>query len=168
MATTATVISVEEYLKTSFPDGDREYVDGSIVETNMGDIDHADLQTRIVQYFGVRYPDFWSGTAVRTQVKARRFRVPDVVLVAGPKPEGRIIRTAPFLVIEIVSPDDRVDELEEKIDDYLAFGVAYVLVVNPRTRRSYVHTTEGVRELKDGVLRTENPLIELPLAEMFR
>ena len=45
-----TLVSVEEYLGTSYPDGDREYVDGEIVERNLGEIDHADLQSRIVVY----------------------------------------------------------------------------------------------------------------------
>ena len=38
MATT--LVSVEEYLRTSYPDGDCEYVDGEIVERNVGEIDH--------------------------------------------------------------------------------------------------------------------------------
>ena len=33
---TGALVSVEEYLHTSYPDGDREYVDGRIVERNMG------------------------------------------------------------------------------------------------------------------------------------
>ena len=164
----ATLVSVEEYLNTSFPDGDCEYVDGRIVERNLGEIDHSDLQTSIAAYLRARYPQFWAGVEVRVQVKPSRFRVPDICLVAGSKPPGRIIRTPPFLVVEVLSPDDRVDELEERIDDYLPSGVPYVLVVNPRTRRGYLHTAEGSRGLKDGVLRTENPAIELPLARMFQ
>jgi Uma2 family endonuclease len=39
MATT--LVSVERYLRTSYPDGDCEYVDGEIVEPNLGEIDHA-------------------------------------------------------------------------------------------------------------------------------
>src|SRR2546430_13689137 len=35
---------------------------------------------------------------------------------------------------------DRAEEVQEKIDDYLAFGVGYVWVANPRTRRGYVYT----------------------------
>lgn len=32
---------------------------------------------------------------------------------------------------------------------------------------AYIHTAEGSREAKDGVLRTENPEIAVPLAEIF-
>ncbi len=162
-----TLVSVEEYLRTSFADGDREYVDGRIVERNVGEVDHATLQTRMALYLGIHYKQFWSAVEVRVQVKSTRFRVPDVCLVTGPQPEGRIITAPPFLVVEVLSPDDRADELQEKIEDYLSMGVRYVWVVNPRTRRGYVHTSEGSREAKEGVLEATEPQVRVPLDQLF-
>jgi Uma2 family endonuclease len=126
---------VEEYLNTSFADGDREYVDGRIVERNLGEIDHSDLQGRIYLCVAVNYKGLWVGPEVRVQVAKQRFRVPDVAVVRGAKPQGRIITTPPHLVIEVLSPDDRAGDVQEKIDDYLAFGVPCVWVIDPRTRR---------------------------------
>jgi Uma2 family endonuclease len=40
----------------------------------------------------------------------------------------------PDLAIEVISPNDRIYELEEKIDDYLAAGARAVWVVNPKRR----------------------------------
>jgi len=37
--------------------------------------------------------------------------------------------------------------MQEKIDDYLAFGIPYVWVVNPRTGRGYVHAAGATVEL---------------------
>jgi Uma2 family endonuclease len=164
MATT--LVSVEKYLHTSYADGDCEYVDGEIVERNVGEIDHGDLQSRIYLHLATHYPKFWSAVEVRTQMKSTRFRVPDVVLVAGPRPAGKIIKDPPHLVVEVLSPDDRA-AMQEKIDDYLAFGIPYVWVVNPRTRRGYAYTAEGAREAKDGILRAAGPVVELPLGELF-
>ena len=161
------LLSVEDYLNTSFEDGDREYVDGRIVERNGGEIEHSDLQGAIVTYLRTHYRGFWVGPEVRVQVKPTRFRVPDISIVAGGKPKGRIVVTPPLAVIEILSREDRAEDLQEKIDDYLAFGVKYVWVVNPRTRRGYVYTSGSAREAKDGVLRTEGSEIEIPLSEMF-
>ena len=49
----ATLISVEEYLATSYrPDCD--YVDGRIEERNLGEYDHSSLQTAIGAYFFAR------------------------------------------------------------------------------------------------------------------
>ena len=57
-------------------------------------------------------------------------------------------------------------DMQERIDDYLSFGVENVWVVHPRTRRGFLYTAEGIREAKDGVLRSANPDIEVPLAEL--
>ena len=163
---TTTLVSVEEYLRTSYPDGDREYIDGRIVERNMGTIDHGDWQTGMASYLRIHYKGFWIAVEVRVQVKATRFRIPDVICVKRPKPKGSIVQEAPFLVIEVQSPDDRADDIQDKVDDYLSFVISYVWVVNPRTRRGYVYTADSMREAKDGVLRTSDPEIALPLNEI--
>lgn len=165
MATT--LVSVDEYLGTSYPDGDCEYVDGEIVERNVGEIDHGSLQSRILVYLANHYPQFWAAVEVRVQVKPTRFRVPDVTLVAGARPAGKIVTAPPHVVVEVLSPDDRAGAVQEKIDDYLAFGIPYVWVVNPHSGRGYVYTTEAAREAKDGILRTADPVIELPLYELL-
>jgi len=57
--------------------------------------------------------------------------------------------------------------VEERIQDYLRMGVRYVWVLDPSLRIAYEAMAEtGLREVK-GVLRTENPTLELPLAEIF-
>src|ERR1700683_2211386 len=165
---TITRVSVDEYLRTSFPDADREYVDGRIVERDVGEVDHSDLQTALAYYLRAHYKKrVWAGVAVRVQVKKTRFRVPDAVVMRGPKPTEQIIRKPPVIAIEVLSPADRASELEEKIDDYLGYGVPYVWVVNPETRRAYIHTPDGSHEAKDGMLRAETAGIEVPLAEIF-
>jgi hypothetical protein len=40
---TKSLMSVEEYLRTSFEGCDCEYVDGEIAERNMGEFDHGRL-----------------------------------------------------------------------------------------------------------------------------
>ena len=162
-----TLVSVDQYLNTSFPDGDREYVDGRIVERHMGEVDHADLQTSIVAYLRTHYRKMWSGVEVRVQVRKTRFRVPDITVVAGPRPEGHIITDPPHLVVEVLSPDDRAEDVQEKINDYLAFGVKFVWVVSPRSRNGWIHTARGSHAAEDGLLTTTDPEIRLPLPEMF-
>lgn len=162
---TTTLVSVEEYLNTSYPD-DREYIDGRIVERNMGTTDHAHWQSRLLVLLSNNFRTVWAAVEVRVQVKPTRFRIPDVTCVKGPMPESSVIQEPPFLVIEVLSKDDRAEDMQEKVDDYLSFGVKYVWVVNPRTRRGYVYTSDGMREAKDGVLRTSDPEIAIPLSEI--
>ena len=160
------LLSVADYLHTSFDDGDREYLDGQVLQRNAGEVEHSDAQSTLVTLIRNRYPQFWAGVAVRVQVSPARFRVPDVCVVAGGQPAGKVVIAAPFLVVEVLSPDDRVADLQEKIDDYLAFGITCVWVVNPKTRRGYMLTTGGAVEAKDGILRAG--AIQLSLAELCR
>jgi Uma2 family endonuclease len=164
---TAVSISVDEYLATTYhPDCD--YVDGELVERNVGETDHSYLQGAIFAYLWARR-NSWGVTPLpelRVQVKTTRFRIPDITVVTGPKPNTRILLEPPLLCIEIVSPADRMDRAQEIIDEYLAFGVPCVWVVNPRTLRGYIYTSEGMREAKDGILRVAGTPIEVPLANL--
>ncbi|MBI3696242.1 MAG: Uma2 family endonuclease [Acidobacteria bacterium] len=164
----ATLISIEEYLSTSYRP-DRDFVDGRILERKLGERDHSRLQTELSSYLNSRRKQWaiWVYVEQRVQVQPTRFRVPDICVVAGSQPEEQVFRKPPFICVEILSKDDRMEEMQERIDDYLAFGVRYVWLLNPRTRRAYFYTMEGTREVKDGFLRTENPQVVVPLAEIF-
>lgn len=160
-------ISVEKYLKTVYqPDCD--YVDGRIEERNLGEWDHADLQSAVVTFFRNRSKQ-WGIRAVveqRVRVSATRYRIPDVCVILG-SPE-QILTKPPFLCIEILSPDDRLSRVRERLKDFLDMGVQYVWVLDPETRTAYSMTAaEGLREIKSGILKTENPAIEITLAELF-
>lgn len=53
----------------------------------------------------------------------------------------------PDLVIEVVSPNDRVIELDSKIDAYLADGVRLIIVVNPQSRKAIVYAPDAEQPL---------------------
>src|SRR4051794_28491522 len=118
MAANATMVSVEEYLNTSYSDGDREYVDGIVVERNLGERDHSITQQRLIVWFWQRQntEQLYGLPEQRVQVLTTRFRVPDVCVYHGSLPSDQVFRTPPFLVIEILSKDDRASEMQEKID----------------------------------------------------
>lgn len=73
-------VSVEEYLSTSYPDGDREYLDGLVVERNLGTPDHSALQTILIAHLAAFEKQFQIAVrpACRTRVAERRYRAPDV------------------------------------------------------------------------------------------
>lgn len=160
------VVPLSEYLSTVYRP-DCEYIDGELLERNLGEWDHARLQTLIATFLR-NCEKQWGILVVteqRVQVKATRFRVPDVTVLTGPAPVD-IVRTPPFLCIEILSPEDRVKEVQSRIDDYLEFGVQYVWLIDPSTRRTTVYTREGVMEVKDGRLSTTNPDIRVNLFDL--
>jgi Uma2 family endonuclease len=98
-------------------------------------------------------------------VSAGRYRIPDITVITH-KLQGRILRKPPFLCIEILSPEDRASRIETKIDDYLAFGVRHVWIVDPRVRKGWSYTREGKRETAE-VLTTSEPRLELSLHGVF-
>ena len=112
---TTTLIPVEEYLHTSSRP-DRDYVDGLVLERHLG-------------------ITVW--TEWRVQVKPTRFRIPDVCIVRGPEPEEPVLTSRPYACFEILSSEDRLSEMEERVADYLAFGVPYVWIVDPERQKIY-------------------------------
>ncbi len=165
---TATLVPVKEYLSTSYSP-DREYIDGAIVERNLGERSHSKTQMEIGFWLRNRSVQLgiWVYPEQRVQVTATRFRVPDICVLAGPDFHEEVFILPPFLCIEVLSKDDRTSDTQDKIHDYLEFGVKYVWVVDPIRRRAWIHTTDGSHEAKDRVLRTQNPEIAAPLAEIF-
>jgi Uma2 family endonuclease len=162
-----TPVTLSEYLSTTYRP-DCEYLDGELLERNVGEWDHSRLQMLLSCYLGNRERQ-WGILVViapRVQVSATRVRVPDISVLTGPPPDGGIVAEPPFLCIEILSPSDRMKEMQERIDDYLAFGVRYVWLLHPVTRRAFVYTMDAVQEVKNGLLQTDNPAICVPLAEL--
>jgi Uma2 family endonuclease len=74
-------------------------------------------------------------------------------------------------VVEIVSPSDRWQAIEDKISEYFAVGVAWVWVVHPRQRAVYVYRSqhERLRLDSESVLAGEGVLagLRLPVAALF-
>src|ERR1700716_401942 len=93
----STLVSVEEYLNTSY-DPDYDYVDGRVVERNLGELDHSSLQTEISFYFRSRRKQWGVHAFVeqRVQVSPTRFRIPDICVIVGDFPTEQIFRTPPF------------------------------------------------------------------------
>ena len=85
-------LSVEQYLNTTYrPDVD--YVDGEIEERNLGEFDHADLQSEMITMLRNRQQE-WSIRVVgenRVRVSPTRIRIPDVCVLDAAHPRERII-----------------------------------------------------------------------------
>ena len=52
--------------------------------------------------------------------------------------QGEIFTNPPHLCIEILSKDNTMDYMQQKVDDYLNFGVPYLWIINARNRKGYV------------------------------
>jgi Uma2 family endonuclease len=164
----ATLVTVSEYLSTSYrPDCD--LVDGQLVERSLGEYDHASLQGALVLWFGNRQRE-WNIRVLpeqRVQVSRSRFRVPDVCVIQRNQPIEQVITRPPLICIEVLSKDDTLRGLQDRIDDYIGLGVANIWVLDPASRRAYVCTREGFRQPQDGILRVPDSPIAIDFAELF-
>lgn len=131
-------ISVSEYLHTSYhPDCD--YVDGVIEERNLGELDHAELQGALLLYLN-QFKQAWGIRAlpeIRVQTSPTRFRIADIAIVSVTAPREQIIQTPPVVIIEILSPEDRVSRYAVRLEDYRRMGVKSIWVIDPATRRGF-------------------------------
>jgi Uma2 family endonuclease len=166
---TSLLVSEQEYLTTCY-EPDCEYDEGVLVERNVGEQPHSILGSAFGSFFFERRKRFRIRvlTEQRIRIGPRKYRIPDVCVYLQPVPDDPVLSTPPFIAIEILSAEDRMSGVRKKIDDYLAFGVAYVWLVDPGERRADVYTALRFYEAKDGVLRTEDPAIEVPLADLFQ
>ena len=136
MATLQT--SLAEYLRTSYHP-DRDYVDGEVQERNLGEFDHAAVQTFLASWF-YQHRQEWQLHALvemRVRVSADRVRIPDVCLVSRGQAIEQVITTPPLAVIEILSPEDRISRYNERLADYRQMGIPNVWVIDPANRMGY-------------------------------
>ncbi len=164
---TSTQVPVEEYLRTSY-DPDREYVDGEVLDRNVGEKTHSKVQKRLMLFLakleaelGIFVLQEW-----RVRTGERRYRIPDFLVVAGPEPDEAVLSAPPFICVEILSPEDRMSRMQKKVAEYLAFGVRYVWVLDPESKEAFAYTASGFEKVEDA-LRAENPAIEIPLDQIF-
>ncbi len=170
MAASAVVpfVSVEEYLDSD-PQPDMDYVDGVMEERNLGEYDHADLETELGTIFR-NHRDDWNVRAVvevRVQVAPNRFRIPDVCVMPNTWQRTRIVRETPLLCVEVKSAGFTLKRERTRAEDYLRMGVTEVWIFEPYTRTAYVLREDGMTEHREDVLRLAGTSIELNLSELF-
>lgn len=132
MATT-NLISAEEYLRTSY-DPDCEYIHGVLEKRAMPELDHAAWQKALMLWFancerdwGLRvYPE------LRVQVAKDHYRIPDITLLSRNAPREQIITHPPLAVFEILSPDDSMTGILDKLEAYDRMGIPAIWVIDPR------------------------------------
>jgi Uma2 family endonuclease len=144
MATTPAVLSLEEYLQTTYkPDCD--FVDDHIEERNVGLYHHGRTQALIGAWF-VSQEDFWKTVTLlgqRVQVSASRVRIPDVCLIRADTPREQVTQTPQLLCVEVLSPEDRLSRATKVLDDFAAMGVEHLWIIDPRDQVGYIYQPAG-------------------------
>lgn len=162
------LVPVEEYLRTMYhPDCD--YVDGRVEERNVGEYEHSKVQMALLRLLGSREAE-WGIDVVpecRLQVSATRYRIPDVMVLRAEQVVHRIVREAPLLCIEVLSPEDTWKRLRGVLGDYLAMGVRHVWAFDPEERLAYRFDADGFHPVAEAEMVAAGTEIRLVVAEVF-
>jgi Uma2 family endonuclease len=129
-----------------------EVVDGKIVEKIVG-VHEAEIATLLIEFLAPfarlhRLGRVFGETIFRIDQSKNLQRRPDVAFVSHARwpaqrraPRVAVWDMVPDLAIEIVSPSNTADHVQEKIHEYFKAGVSRVWVVYPRQQEVYVYAS---------------------------
>ena len=69
---------------------------------------------------------------LRVQVAQTRFRVPDVTVLDRDQPIEQIVTRPPVAVFDVLSPDDIMPRMLNKLADYERMGIVGIFVIDPK------------------------------------
>ena len=162
------VLSASEYLATSYSP-QMEYRDGVLVDRNVGEERHSRVQTCLAAYACSHESEWQVTTYIALTVKVREnwYALPDVCLYSWPGFDGRYPSVPPLLWVEVLSSEDRMVVVWDKVRELLANGVSFVWLIEAETLESQMWTASGVTRLADKTLRLPNSPIVIPLLEVM-
>jgi Uma2 family endonuclease len=164
---TTTQIPVEEYLAACYSP-DKEFVEGVLVERNVGEKAHSKLQRNLVVALSARYPVVHVWPEVRMRSVNDCHRIPDVCVTLT-EPETDVLQEPPYIAIEILSKDDSMSDVLEKLGEYGAIGTPNIWLFDPRARLMYTYQPGRLEQVAtEAIVTTGDPRIELSRAEIFQ
>lgn len=157
-----------------------ELVDGVLVEKTMGVRESflaVEIASELRAFAKTRNLGMVLGADGMARLAPGLVRIPDVSFISweqlpgGMVPNEPMLRLAPALAVEVLSPGNTPEEMDRKLHDYFTTGVRLVWYVDPETRTVSVYTIADrctvLRE--DDSLDGGNLLVgfRLPLRELF-
>lgn len=160
------MIPVEEYLGTSYSP-DQEFVEGVLVERNVGEKPHSKLQRKLVIALGAGFPSLHVWPELRMRSVDDHHRIPDVCVTLT-EPETDVLEEPPFIAIEILSKDDSMTAVLEKLAEYSAIGTPNIWLFDPRKQRMYTYTTGTLQEISGETIATSDGVVRISRSDIFQ
>jgi Uma2 family endonuclease len=169
--TAPTLLTAEEFAGRPDPGYPEELVKGRIVALPVPKPRHGEICGNTVFIFHAHVKEHDLGrvlcndSGVITQRGPDSVRGADVAYYSFARvPKGPLsdhyLDTAPDMVVEVVSPDDRWPKVLAKVAEYLDAGTTVVIVLDDKRRLAHVYRDDGLPRL----LAAED---ELKIPELF-
>ena len=171
MSTPRTAVSVEQLLRMPDTGSRYELARGELIEKPPAGARHGHITSRIDGRLGNYVEETGAGkvfTADTGFVLERgpdTVRAPDVAFVSEDRlPRGELpsgfLEMAPDLAVEVVSPSDSADQVQEKMEQWMRHGVRLAWLVYPATRSVAVYRAlDDVRILTGRDVLSGEPVI---------
>lgn len=145
-------VTIEEFYEKAMEGFRGELVRGELKETMPTSILHGIIAGRIAVIIGFFLMQNKIGevltaeTGFRLFVNERTVRVPDVAFLSNEKLAeiedfSKFFNGTPDLAVEVISPSESYDEVQGKLEDYLAAGVKIVWIVRPKQKSVTVYNS---------------------------
>ncbi len=128
------------------PDGNYEIIDEEMVPMTPAGFRHGNLEGVFYEilrkHLGAEGYVAVGEVGIVIRKKPFRLRAADVVYISkktSPQKPVGMLEIPPDLVVEIISKDETAGKIDEKVQDYLSFGVKRVVCINPFTETVAVH-----------------------------
>ena len=158
MATVTTGLTYEQF-QERFGKSDRpyEFWYGKAVPKSMSTWVHGLLQKIILRLLDDA--GFISASEVELRVIPEAHPRPDVIAVKSTRPTGAYPTIGVDVVVEIISEDDKMQHLGEKLRRYQEWGCGFTYVVDPSDR--------SVCEWRDGSLVITETIAAIPTERIW-
>lgn len=181
MTTRTRLMTADELLERSSELGVCELVRGELRRLSPGGWEHGTITMRIAQHVIAHALAHELGKVVSPETGFILERDPDTVREADVpfvakhrlprQPLAGYFEGAPDLAVEVLSPNDRVGDVADKVDLWLEKGSRLVWVVDPRRRTVTVHRRDQRPRVlhADETLEGEDvlPGFRLPVLRVF-
>ena len=158
-------ISVDEYLSTAY-EWTPDYLEGSLAERPTPSTQHSRVQLTIGAAFSSREREtgLYCYPEIHLPVAPQRYRVADLAIFLGPA-ESPYPSRPPLAVMEILSPQDSLSQLLERLHDYHAWSVPNIWLIDPEHRT--IHRYDGASLLAVDAIEFAPPVFRLSGADLF-
>ncbi len=159
-----------------------EWIFGRVVQKVSPTERHASAQARVAAAF-MAWADASGNGRVGTEWEFRiappgevvRSLVPDVAFLSYDRlgfeedQAAQMPAVPPNVAVEVLSPNDKRRNVDEKIRVYLACGTGLVAIADPESKTVVLHDASGVVTLKvgDTLRHSELPGFAMPIAAIF-